>query len=45
MMQVGAIGIVAFDRFDECRAIFGCAVGSSNVTTVIVKPVEGKDAG
>lgn len=39
-MEVGAIGVVAFYRFDKGGAIFGCAVGGADVAAVVVEAVE-----
>ena len=38
-MEVGAVGVVAFDGFDECRAVFGCAVGGTNVAAIMVETI------
>ena len=45
MMQIGAVGIVALDAFDECRAVFGGAVRCADVAAVVIEAVESEDAG
>lgn len=40
-VEVGAVGVVASDGFDEGGAVFGCTVGCADVSTVDVEAVEG----
>ena len=45
VMEVGAVRIIAADVFDESRAVFGCAVGGTDVAAIMIETIEGKDTG
>lgn len=45
MMKVSTVGVVAFDGFNECRAVFGCAVRGTDVAAIVIKTVKRQNAG